>query len=535
MDEELNSLLVDLKEGRLSRRDFVQKALAAGMTASALGLLLQSVAPAQAASERLVPAARRGGTLRAGDAGPSTGLDPAVLQDSSTIAITHDIYNFVVRIDPHFIPYPDLAKSWTSNADGTVWTFPLRSGVKFHSGKSFDADDVIYSINRIAKLGLGGSSNLSGIANIEKVDDLTVAFHLKASDPDFPLVLSDYHMCILENGWAEKNPASAFSTHPSGTGPFMLKEFVPADHALIVRNPNYFEAGLPYLDAIRFLFLPDISTRINAIKSGTIDFILQSTPAEVDPLVGASGINLVTLSGTGFLNMRMRSDRPPFNNPLLRQAFKYTVDRKALNAQVWRGRSVLGNDQPIAPAYGRWFTDIGLRARDIPKAKALLAQAGYPKGLDVKLYASPFAGQVDFAVAFQQLAADANINVTILSETWANYLAKDWLQVDFGITSWGSRPTPTQILNLLYKTGGAWNEGHYNNPQLDAAIDAANSELDVAKRKALYLKVEQIISNEGPSIIPFYSTFVFPMRTRVHGFNPSPDTFHYFKTAWLSS
>ena len=533
MEEELKELLGDLKAGRVTRRDFVQRGLAAGIAMSSLGLLLHNAGPAQAArADRTAGAPRKGGTFRVAIEGPSGGLDPALIQDPATIGITHNIYNFLVRVDPTLIPYPDLATGWKTSPDGLTWTFPLHQNVKFHSGKTLTADDVIFTLQRLQdpKTGSAAASLLKGITSITKTDDNTVVFHLKTPNPDLPVTLADYHMCILEKGFSGN-----FSKNPSGTGPWKLQEFVPADHATLVRHPNYFEAGLPYLDTIKFVFLPDPSTQVAALKSGSVDFLIELNPLQAQPLTGSSNLTLVTLAGTGFYNLRMRSDRAPFNDPRVRQAMKLVVDRKAIASVVFGKQAVLGNDQPIAPAYGQWFSDIGMRPRNVAQAKSLLAAAGHPKGLTVNLVSSPFVGGNDYAVAYQQLASDAGIDVKILTESSSDYFAKDWLEVDFGLTSWGARPTPGPLLNLLYKTGAIWNEGHYNNPKLDGLIDASSTELNAGKRKALYRQIETLISDDGPSIIPFYSTFVFPYNTRVQGFKPMSDTFHYYKTAWLSS
>jgi peptide/nickel transport system substrate-binding protein len=532
MDDELKGLLEQLKGGEISRRDFMQKGMDLGMAGSSLGLLLHDAAPALAATARHAPRVRRGGTLRATIEGPSGGLDPALQQDDATISICHNIYNFVVRVDPHLVPYPDLATTWHSSPDGMTWTFPLQKGVRFHSGKPFGADDVIYTVKRIQnpKTGSAAASNLQSIVRIEKVDDHTVRFHLKAPNPDFPVVLADYHMCVVEN-----NFTGNYTKNPSGTGPFMLKDFVPADHATIVRNPHYWQSPSPYLDAVKFVYLPQPSTQVAALKSSTVDFIIRLNPSQAASLAGASGIKVTNVSGTGFLNMRMRSDRPPFHDNRVRLAMKYVVDRKGINEAVMRGVASPGNDQPISPAFVRWYSDIGLRTRDVARAKALLAQAGYPHGLNVKLYASPFLGQTDFAVAYQSLAADAGIKVSIDPEPWTNYLARDWLQVPFGITSWASRPTPMEYLNLTFRSGGIWNEGHYSNPKLDALIDAVGRELEPAKRKSLFKQIEELLSNDGPSIIPFYTVNVYAMSARVQGLPLMSDGFHYYKTAWLSS
>jgi len=542
MDDEFKELWSRFRGGQVTRRDFVRQGLALGMTASALGLLLHNAAPALAADTRRAPASpRKGGVLKVADPGPTPGgLDPAVQTDTATIGICHNIYNFLVRVDTHLIPYPDLATTWSTSRDGLTWTFPLHKGVRFHSGKPLTADDVIYSLNRIKTLGLGGATNLKPIARMTKADDYTVVFHLSSPYPDLAAGLADYHMCIVENNFDPQMKAgnSKFTTHPSGTGPFMLSDFVPGDHATLVRNPHYFEAPYPYLDSVKYVYLPQPTTQVAAVQSGQVDFVQVLSPAQAAPLKGAGGLTLSTLPTTGFSNMRMRSDRLPFGDPRVRNAFKYIIDRKQMDQVLVNGLSPLGADQPISPAFAQWFSNLAPRPRDVAKAQALLSAAGYTqaKPLNVNLYASNYNGILEFATAFQQMAGDVNnVQVKITTETLTTYYAADWLRVDFAITSWGARPTAQEYLNLIYKIGAVWNEGHYNNKALDSLITQVGTELDTQKRKSLYKQIATMISDDGPSIIPSYNVFVLPLRTRVQGFQPSPDTFHYFKTAWLLS
>ena len=529
MDEELSQLLEQHRSGALSRREFVQRAVAAGMTMSAIGMLLARTPIAHAAHAEV----KKGGTLRLAIIGPAKPLDPALIGDDGTIEVCKNIYSYIVRLGPTLVPEPDLASSFSMSADGKAWTFNLRKGVKFHSGKPFNADDVIYTVKRSMdpKVGSGAASLLTGIFSIQRVDDYTVKFHLKAPDPDFAAALGDYHMCVIEN-----NFKGNFAKNASGTGPFKLAEYVPADHALLVRNPNYFEAGLPYLDAIKLLFLPDESTRVNALKSGSVDFIQKINVSSAPLLQGAPGIKVVTLPGTSFNHLRMRCDKPPFNDARVRQAFKYVVDRPALNAVINKGLAPLANDQPIGPAFAAFYTDIGLRAHDVSKAKALLAAAGHTNGLSVELVASPYLYYTDLAAAYQQLASAAGITIKIISETLDVYYGSnnDWINVEFGITGWAARAVPSVLLKQLYRTGSSYNEVHYSNPKLDALIDSSSQELDPAKRKAQYKQIEQIISDDGGTILPFYSSTIVPYNTRVHDTILVEDGWHFYKKAWLS-
>jgi len=532
MDEEIHDLLDDLHHGHVNRRDFVKRGITAGMTVSALGLILHSTTPARASSARAAALSpHRGGTLRVAVVPPTTPLDPALIGDVATILVGDNIYNFLVRLDHNLIPYPDLATKWTTSADGLTWTFPLRKNVKFHSGKPFTADDILFTVQRTLnpKTGSPVANLFQGISKMQKLDDYTVQFTLKAPNPDFPVNFADYHMCVLEN-----NFSGSFTTKPSGTGPFMLKEYVPADHALLVRNPNYFEGGFPYLDAIKLVFLPDVSTQIAALKSGTVDAMTNITPTQAQSVMNVPGITAAAIGGTGFNNLRMRSDKKPFNDPRVRMAFKLVTDRDAINVAVLRGVGTIGDDHPIAPAYGEWFTNIGTRKRDVAKAKSLLAQAGYPKGLTMTLTTQVAYGGSDFAVAYQQLAADANITINIVLDGGGAYFGTDWLTVPLGITSWGARPVVSQLLQQLYVTGQPYNEAHYSNKQLDSLIAASSSELNTGKRKSLYKQIEQLISDDGPSIIPIFTTFIFPYSNKVQGYQPMSNTFQYYKSVWLS-
>lgn len=528
MKQKVSSLVAAYRSGTVSRRDFVQRGVALGLTVSALGLWLHETGRARAGAA----GARTGGTLRVGVVPPTTPLDPALIGDVATILVGDNIYSFLVRLDHNLTPYPDLATRWTVSSDGLVWTFPLHKSVKFHSGKPFTADDVLYTVERTLnpKTGSPVANLFQGIAKMVKLDDYTVQFTLKGPNPDFPVNFADYHMCILEN-----NYAGSYTKNPSGTGPFILQEYVPADHATLVRNPAYFESGFPYLDSIKLLFLPDVSTQIAALRSGTIDAMTNITPTQAEAVMGVQGIHAPAIGGTGFNNLRMRADMKPYSDPRVRMAFKLVTDRQAINAAVLRGVGTLGDDHPVAPAYGQWYSNIGIRQRDVTRAKALLAQAGYPHGLKVTLTTQAAYGGSDFAVAYQQLAADANITINIVLDGGGQYFGTDWTTVPLGITSWASRPVVSQILQQLYVTGQPYNEAHYSNLKLDALIAASSAELNAAKRKAQFKQIEQIISDDGPSIIPIFTTFVFPYSDRVQGYQPMPNTNQYYKTAWLSS
>jgi peptide/nickel transport system substrate-binding protein len=215
----------------------------------------------------------------------------------------------------------------------------------------------------------------------------------------------------------------------------------------------------------------------------------------------------------------MRSDKEPFNDPRVRQAFKLAVDREALLEAVMYGNGEQGNDHPIPP-FHQFYDDLGgVREQDIERARSLLAEAGYPDGIDVTLYCgNNIAPVLDVAVAYQEMAAEAGINIEISSSTRDNYLSQHWLSADFKATLWGHREDVTQLLSLAYQSDGAWNEGHYANADLDAAIRAASATRDQEARQEAFSDIQRILHDDGPTVVAFFQPFFGGTSTRIEDF-----------------
>ncbi len=217
----------------------------------------------------------------------------------------------------------------------------------------------------------------------------------------------------------------------------------------------------------------------------------------------------------------MRTDIPPFNDNRVRTAMKLVVDRQKMLDTVTYGMGALGNDSPIGP-FNPWYDDLGgIRQRDVAKAKALLAEAGYndKNPLSVTLYCSSNTPpELDTALAFQDMAKDAGIQIEISTSPRDIYYAKHWLKETLTATLWGHREDVTQLLRLAYMTGGPWNEGHYSNPELDKNIKLATSTTDVAKRKEYFHNIQKILYDDGPAIIAFFQPYYAGASKRIKDF-----------------
>jgi len=265
---------------------------------------------------------------------------------------------------------------------------------------------------------------------------------------------------IIKNGTED---ASDFN----GTGPFVVTDYSPEDRIILEANPAYFVDGEPRLKNV---------------------------------------IATIAIPTNGFDLIRLRSDRAPGNDPRVIQAFKLATDREAILDLVQQGYGAVGNDSPVGPLYGSYYdSSITPPARDVAAAKALLADAGYEDGLELTLHVPDSGGRPDLAAVLQQQWAEANILVDISVEPESVYYGDDgWLEVDLGITGWGSRPYPQFYLDVMLVTDAAWNEAHFSDPEFDALAQTAGTTLDETERIVAYGLIQQLLAERGPVIIPYY-------------------------------
>ncbi len=504
----------------------------AGSAPSAQSTPIASTGQAQAATTA-TSQPRRGGTLRVAFPDSAKILDPALMTLNEEYNLTLAVYNNLVRIDPQLHVQPELATSWQSSDDLKTWTFKLREGVKFHHGKVFGADDVVFTFQRLLdpKTGSPARTTLSYVDGVEKTDDSTVVFHLKDASADLPTTLGFAQGRIVPSD----RSADQIAKEPSGTGPFKFKELVIGDHATLVRNENYWQPGLPYVDAVRHVTMPEQASREAALSGGLIDVIWQLNPEEVQTLQADPNVQVLQVTSGGYQPIVMRSDKPPFNDNRLRLAMKYVVDRSQMQQAVLVGQGALGNDQPIPPI-NPLYTDQGIRKQDIEKARQLLKEAGYADGITLTLYTTAGRpGLVEQAVAFREMAAPAGIHINIEKVPNDVYWSDYWLKKDLLISNWNFRPTADETLSIAYHSQAKWNEGHWKSPKMDELIQAARAERETTRRKQLYAQAARLLTDEGPVVIAFFRPMITAIRRSVHGFQAHPATWADVRSTWLES
>ena len=432
---------------------------------------------------------------------PIVQTDPALISSDSEVFIANAVFDYMVDVDAKSNLISRLATSWTVSGDGLVYVFTLADGVKFHDGSSFSAEDVVWTFDRLRdpELEFATSSLYSNIINVQALDGSTVEFRLENPNPFFLFDLSDNHALIIKSGTTD---ASDFN----GTGPFTVSSYSPEDRIVLEANPEYFVAGQPRLKNVEVIFFPDDIAMIDALRGGQIDLAMRMSTSLFESLQGVQGIDTIVIPTNGFDLIRLRSDREPGSNPAVIQAFKLATDREAILNLVHQGFGAVGNDSPIGPLYEAYHDpSISLPERDVEAAKDLLAEAGYPEGVELTLHVPDSGGRPDLAVVLQQQWAEANIFVEISVEPESVYYGENgWLDVDLGITGWGSRPYPQFYLDVMLVSGAAWNEAHFADPEFDELAYTAGTTLDEAERIEAYSQIQQLLADRGPVLIPYY-------------------------------
>ena len=452
-------------------------------------------------------------------------LDPRSVSGMSEIAILNALYDYLFETDAELNLIPVLASSWERNTDCTQYTLRLVQNAFFHDGSLLTARDVVWSIQWQLDAGGTIADVLAAVESVKAIGDHTVEFKLSAPGPDFLYRLTEYKIVMLKAG--AENTGEVFN----GTGPFILDELLAGDRAIMRANENYWR-GAPTIDRLEFLFFDDQQAAIAAVQGGIADGILRLDNYSFLNFTGDARFSTRDIPTNAHQMTRIRADRPPGDDIRVRQAFKLATDRRAVWERVQLGFGMVGKDSPIGPSFAQYFLDdVDPPARDPAAAAALLAEAGYPDGLDMILHVPNSGAMPDMAQAMAAQWEEAGIRVQIQLEEENNYWVQKWLDVDLGVTWWADRVVPQIYLDLAYRSDAAWNESHWQDQRLDDLIDFTRSALDEEARTAAYKEIQQLFLDEGPIIVPYYYATFMVMASHVSGvvMHPFAGRTHFHK------
>uniref|UniRef100_UPI003F494977 ABC transporter substrate-binding protein n=1 Tax=Ensifer adhaerens TaxID=106592 RepID=UPI003F494977 len=494
----------------LNRRRFIQCSAAV----AALGF-----APGLAIADR-----KRGGHLRVGLAGGSSQdtLDQLTYVSESTWIVSSNVKNNLIEIDEMNQFVPGLAERWEVSPDATRFSFFLRKGVTFHSGKTLTADDIVASLN----IHRGESSVSPAKEEMRDVVDITAdgsqRVNVTFSNPniDFLSLVTTFNFGILpaSNGNVDR-------LTKDGTGPYILESFEPGRKIVLRRNQNYWKPGVAFFDTAEVIFIEDDAARMNAIRTGLVDVVNKVDLKTASVLKRVKGIRVEDVKTEQFNSFAMMMDTVPFNDNNVRLALKYGVDREELVNKILRGYGSIGNDHPIGVSNRFFNPNLKQIEYDADKAKYYLKQAGLSR-LDVSLSASDagFPGGVGAASLFQSSASAAGIDINVVREPDDGFYENVWLKKPFATVFWGKLASVGLQFSQAYLPAATWNETHCDLPQVTELIRTARGIVDDAKRGEIYHELQSIIHEQGGSIIPMFTNFVWAVRDNVqHGPNLQND------------
>ncbi len=542
--------------GRIDRRGFLRTACLLGVSAGAAYAFAGRVdggpmAPPAAAQD--FP--RRGGELRfAMEVMEIT--DPAAFAWSQQANITRWMVEYLTRTGPDNVTLPYLAEGWEASDDLKTWTFTLRQGVRWSNGDRFTADDVVanfrrwfdpnqVSANRSLFDGLGkpvdvaapgaGPQTRVGLRDgaVEKLGEHSFRLHLLRADLSVPESLYNYPAAILHRDFDAMG--GDFQANPIGTGPYTLAAFALGEEARLVRRPDDYWGAQPHLDAIRYIDQGrDRREMLGALLADEVDGVYEVDVGDLSALEGVAGIDLHSVSTARTGVCRMRVDTPPFDDIRVRRAVQLAADNRDLLINGYNRRGMVAENHHVGPMHPEYAT-LPAVPRDPGQARQLLADAGYPDGLQLTLTVGNVQGPWEQRVAqvLQQQLRQAGIDLKLDIVAPSAY-ARRWTEVPFGMTSWTHRPLGVMALNLGYRSGQAWNETRYANPEFDAKLATANGLLDPNARREVMEQVQRILQRDAVMVQPFWRNQYVATRARVRGYQTHPTQYHQFQDIWLA-
>jgi len=532
-----------LVERQIDRREFVRYATLLGMAAPAAYAFAAKVtgAPlvAPAAAQGTLP---KGGTLRIAMRCQDL-KSPHTYSWVESSNSARQVLDYLAVTGVDNVTRPSLIEKWEPSPDLKTWTLRVRRSVKWHNGRQFTADDVIWNIKRVLDPKTGSSvlglmkgflledvetgekddkgnpkktARLWDAGAIQKVDDFTVRLNGKTAQLAVPEQLFHYPFLILdpaENG--------EFKVGSNGTGAFTLVENeVGRRQVLKARKQGYWGGG-PYLDQLEFIDLgDDPAASVAALASKQVDGLYGADIVQLEALQKIPHVQMYQVTTAYTATARMQPVKP-FDDKRVRQAMRYAIDSNTVLQVAHRGLGQPGEHHHVSPVHPE-YAKLPPPSRDVARAKKLLAEAGYPNGIDVEIICRPQPAWELLAVQtmveqWKEAGIRVKINVMPSTQYW-----EVWTKVPFGFTTWAHRPLGIMSLALAYRSGGPWNESKYSNPEFDRLLTQAEGTLDVASRREIMSRLEAILQEDGPIVQPVWRAIFTFHDKRVQGFKPHP-------------
>ena len=482
-------------------------------------------------------------TLRIASAFDPQTMDPHALALLYQTRVSVQIYEGLVNRDEQFRLEPSLALSWQMTS-ATSWRFKLRPGVLFHDGTPFTADDAVFSIERALAPPSQRAFQLKGVKGVRKIDDMTIEFTLDAPDAVLPEKLMP--MAMMSKAWCIKHgveKAQDFNgkqetyavRNANGTGPFVLDRFEPDVRTVLKRNPRWWgwsDKRSGNVDEVTLVAIRSDATRLAALVSGEIDLVLDPPVQDIDRLKREPAIKLLQVTDLGqqYLTFDQSRDelldsdvkgKNPFKDVRVRRAVYQALNVELITQKVLRGQGV-ATGAFLSPQVDGSPAELDKRLPyDPAKAKALLAEAGYPNGFAITLDCVNVPWREAVCQAMTAMLTQVGIRTSLRSSPTNQFFPKlSGATASFMEFGWTPNPDAWSSLNALFRTydksgTGTFNAGRYSNPKLDVLIDNMRVEPDLTRRRAMVGVALRIVNDELPFIPLYRRTLTWAMSKKV--------------------
>ena len=535
----LKQLKQQFNDGKLSRREFIRYSTLLGVSATAAYGMMGMVAPRPASAADMP----KGGTVRISMRVLEV-VDPHTyswLTDSNQGRGTHE---YLTKTGTDNVTRPYLAEKWEATEDLKTWTLNLQK-IKWHNGRDFTADDVIWNINHCLDPNTGSSvlglmkgymleeyetgekddkgnpkksTRLWDANAIEKVDDHTVRLNLKAAQVAVPEHLFHYPFAMLD-----PEEGGKFGPGSNGTGPYPLVEQSVGERAVLRKRDGWW-GGESFIDELQYVDLgDDPSATMGALASQQVhgNYAPDADITQFDVLKTLPHLTIHEALTAQTAVARIQVDRPEFQDPRVRKAFRLAVDTPRCLEIAHRNIGAPGEHHHVCPVHPD-YKKLPFMQRDVEAAKKLLAEAGHPNGIDVEIASKKApAWELQAVQTMVEQWKDAGIRVKINVMPSAQFWDV-WDKVPFGFTSWAHRPLGFMVLALGYRSGVPWNESRFDDAEFDTLLTQAEGTLDVDERREILGQIEMIMQERGPITQPLWRGIFAAFDQRVVGYKLHP-------------
>jgi peptide/nickel transport system substrate-binding protein len=511
-----NHYIDEFASGRIGRREFIRRGSTIGMSGTLLGAVLSACGSSSSSSSSSSASGgtpTKGGTLRVAISAPAAAVNPLTVSDAGGLCMLSQTGEFLILDNnAKLMLQPQLALSWKPNSDGSVWTFKLRQGVKFHNGNPMTADDVVWTMQQLAdpKNASNALSTFQGVlspSGVKMVDPTTVEFRLEAPNGGFPYLVSsdNYNAIIVPKGTDFTKWQKTFI----GTGPFKLQSYTQTVGANFVPNPDYW-GPKPLLSTTMFKFYTSQQPQILALQGSDVDVIGQFVPSGAESLLNNSAYKIISLKSANHRQLSMRNDQAPFTDARVRQAVAYTLDRAGMVKALLSNFGSVANDYPFGPRFPSTDTSVPQREQNIAKAKQLLSAAGHANGFTTTMQTEQYEEIPQLAQVIQAAYYG--------KATFGN---SNWLDGTMSLVDYGDRGVPNVYLQAPLTSKGPWNAARFHNSQYDNLVKQYVAALDLSAQRQIAGKIQNLLLAETPIVIPYWIDGLTATLPSVGGVNPT--------------